>query len=79
MLAVKRRAVERCRRAGLHVTLVPTVLKGVNLDGIGDMIRYMLDNLDVVKGIHFQPAAFRRRTRLRIRATARRCATTRTA
>jgi uncharacterized radical SAM superfamily Fe-S cluster-containing enzyme len=58
MLAVKRRAVERCRRAGLPVTLVPTVLKDVNLDDIGDMIRYMLDNLDVVKGIHFQPASF---------------------
>jgi uncharacterized radical SAM superfamily Fe-S cluster-containing enzyme len=58
MLELKRRAVERCRRAGLPVTLVPTVLKDVNLDGIGDMIRYMLDNLDVVKGIHFQPASF---------------------
>jgi uncharacterized radical SAM superfamily Fe-S cluster-containing enzyme len=58
MLAVKRRAVERCRRAGLPVTLVPTLLKDVNLDGIGDMIRYMFDNLDVVKGIHFQPASF---------------------
>ncbi|MDR2770824.1 MAG: radical SAM protein [Clostridiales Family XIII bacterium] len=58
MLELKRRAVERCRRAGLPVTLVPTVLRDVNLDNIGDMIRYMLDNVDVVKGIHFQPAAF---------------------
>jgi uncharacterized radical SAM superfamily Fe-S cluster-containing enzyme len=58
MLAVKQRAVERCRQAGLPVTLVPTVLKDVNLDSVGDLIRYMLDNLDVVKGIHFQPASF---------------------
>ncbi|MDR2089330.1 MAG: radical SAM protein [Clostridiales Family XIII bacterium] len=58
MLDEKRRAVERCRRAGLPVTLVPTLLKGVNLDSIGDLIRYMLDNVDVVKGIHFQPASF---------------------
>jgi uncharacterized radical SAM superfamily Fe-S cluster-containing enzyme len=58
MTEVKLRAVERCRRAGLPVTLVPTVLKGINLGSIGDMIRYMLDNLDVVKGIHFQPASF---------------------
>jgi uncharacterized radical SAM superfamily Fe-S cluster-containing enzyme len=42
----------------LPVTLVPTILKGVNLGDIGDMINYMLENLDVVKGIHFQPAAF---------------------
>ncbi|MDR1245714.1 MAG: radical SAM protein [Clostridiales Family XIII bacterium] len=58
MLDVKRKAVERCRQAELPVTLVPTVLKGVNLDNIGDMIRYMLENLDVVKGVHFQPASF---------------------
>ncbi|MDR2132426.1 MAG: radical SAM protein [Clostridiales Family XIII bacterium] len=58
LLDVKLRAVERCRRAGLPVTLVPTLLKGVNLDGVGDLIRYMLDNVDVVKGIHFQPASF---------------------
>jgi uncharacterized radical SAM superfamily Fe-S cluster-containing enzyme len=58
MLDVKRKVIERCRRAGLPVTLVPTVLKDVNLDNIGDMIRYMFDNLDVVKGIHFQPASF---------------------
>jgi uncharacterized radical SAM superfamily Fe-S cluster-containing enzyme len=58
MLDVKRRTVERCRRAGLPVTLVPTVLRGVNLGGIGDIIRYMLENLDVIKGVHFQPASF---------------------
>ncbi|MDR1572828.1 MAG: radical SAM protein [Clostridiales Family XIII bacterium] len=55
---VKRKAVERCRRAGLPVTLVPTVLKDVNLDSVGEIIRFMLDNLDVVKGVHFQPASF---------------------
>jgi uncharacterized radical SAM superfamily Fe-S cluster-containing enzyme len=58
MMNEKRGAVERCRRAGLPVTLVPTLLRDVNLDSIGDLIRYMLDNLDVVKGIHFQPASF---------------------
>lgn len=54
----KKKAVENCRKAGLPVTLVPTIVKGVNLDNIGDMMKYLLDNTDVVKGIHFQPASF---------------------
>jgi uncharacterized radical SAM superfamily Fe-S cluster-containing enzyme len=56
--AEKLKAVEHCRKARLPVTLVPTLVKGVNFDEIGAMIRFMLDNLDVVKGIHFQPASF---------------------
>ncbi|MDR2181013.1 MAG: radical SAM protein [Synergistaceae bacterium] len=56
--AEKLNAVENCRKARLPVTLVPTLVKNVNFDEIGAMIRFMLDNLDVVKGIHFQPASF---------------------
>ncbi|MEA4923077.1 MAG: radical SAM protein [Eubacteriaceae bacterium] len=58
LLATKKKAVENCRKAGLPVTLVPTVVRGVNLDQIGDMISYLLDNVDVVKGIHFQPVSY---------------------
>lgn len=54
----KKQAIENCRRAGLPVTLVPTVAKNVNLDNIGDMMQFLLDNLSVVKGIHFQPVSF---------------------
>jgi uncharacterized radical SAM superfamily Fe-S cluster-containing enzyme len=58
LLDLKLRAIENCRRARLAVTLVPTLVRHVNLDGVGDMIRFMLARLDVVKGIHFQPASF---------------------
>lgn len=54
----KRKAVENCRKAGLPVTLVPTIAKNVNLDNIGDMMQFLLDNISVVKGIHFQPVSF---------------------
>lgn len=54
----KKQAVENCRRAGLPVTLVPTVARNVNLDNIGDMMRFLLDHISVVKGIHFQPVSF---------------------
>ena len=58
LLSMKKKAVENCRKAGLPVTLVPTVVRDVNLNNIGDMMNYLLENVDVVKGIHFQPVSF---------------------
>ena len=54
----KKKAIENCRKAGLPVTLVPTVARNVNLDNIGAMMDFLLDNIAVVKGIHFQPVSF---------------------
>ncbi len=54
---VKRRAVERCRAAGLPVILVPTVVKGGNEHQLGDIVDYALANLDVVRGVNFQPVS----------------------
>ncbi len=54
----KKKAVKNCREAGLPVTIVPTVVRNVNLGNVGDMIRFLLENVDVVKGIHFQPVSF---------------------
>jgi uncharacterized radical SAM superfamily Fe-S cluster-containing enzyme len=58
LLAIKKAAIANCAAAGLPVTLVPTLLKGVNISSIGEIVRFMLDNLHVVKGVHFQPAFF---------------------
>ena len=58
LFAVKKAAVANCAAAGLPVTLVPTILKDVNLSSVGGIIGFMLDNLHVVKGVHFQPASF---------------------
>ena len=58
LLGIKKRAVENCRRARLPVALVPTVVRGINDKEIGGIIQYMLDNVDVVKGVHFQPVSF---------------------
>ena len=55
---IKKRAVRNCEKAGLPVTLVPTVVNGVNSDNIGAMMDFLLENINVVKGIHFQPVSF---------------------
>lgn len=58
LLEIKKRAIKNCEKAGLAVTLVPTVIDGVNLDNIGEMMDFMIENVNVVKGIHFQPVSF---------------------
>ena len=58
LLELKKMAVENCRKARLPVALVPTIARGVNDCEIGGIIQFMLENVDVVKGIHFQPMSF---------------------
>ncbi len=58
-LKTKLKAIESCRRGGIKsVVLVPTLMKGVNDDQMGDIVRFAAENLDVVKGVNVQPIAF---------------------
>ncbi|MDR3042830.1 MAG: radical SAM protein [Desulfovibrio sp.] len=56
--AVKVRAVEACAAAGLGVVLVCTVARGVNDHCLGDIVRFGLARVPVVRGAHFQPVSF---------------------
>lgn len=58
LFETKVRAIRNCEKAGLAVTLVPTVVRGINDDNIGEMMDFLVENVNVVKGIHFQPASF---------------------
>jgi hypothetical protein len=58
LLEKKLAAIENCRKAGLKIIFVPTIVKGVNDHEIGDMIRLAIDNVDCVSGFSFQPVCF---------------------
>lgn len=62
LLDVKLEAIEKCREAGLGVVIVPTVVKGVNDQQVGDIIRFAIENIDIVHGVNFQPVSFSGRT-----------------
>ncbi len=49
--------LENCRRAELGIVLVPTIIKTVNDHQLGDIIRYGVDNIDIVRGVNFQPVS----------------------
>ncbi len=57
-METKLAAIENCRKAGLKIVFVPTIVKGVNDHQLGDMVRFAVDNIDCVSGFSFQPVAF---------------------
>jgi len=58
LLDTKKKAIENCRAVGIHsVVLVPTLVKGVNDDQVGEIIRFAAKNCDVVRGVNFQPVS----------------------
>lgn len=62
LLETKLEAIENCRKVNLGIVLVPTLIKGINDQQVGDIIRFAVDNIDIVRGINFQPVSFAGRT-----------------
>lgn len=58
LLAEKMRAVENCVQAGIGVVLVPTLVPGVNSEELGALIRFALQHVPGVRGVHFQPVSY---------------------
>lgn len=56
ILDTKLKVIERCREAGIQCVLAATVITGVNDDQLGDILKFALDNVDVVAGLALQPA-----------------------
>lgn len=62
LLSIKLEAIENCRKEDMGIVLVPTLVKGVNDDQIGKIIKFAVNNVDVIRGIVFQPVSFAGRT-----------------
>ena len=57
MTEFRHKAVSAIRGAGLCCTLAVVVTRGINEGEIGDVVRYGVENIDVVRAINFQSAA----------------------
>jgi uncharacterized radical SAM superfamily Fe-S cluster-containing enzyme len=58
LLDIKMKALENCRKAGLHsIVLVVTLVKGINDNQLGDIIDFAVKNFDVVRCINVQPVS----------------------
>ena len=59
LLPIKIRALENLHRAGFNsVVLVPVLIKGVNDDQVGDILRFAMERHHTVRAVNFQPVAF---------------------
>lgn len=58
MMEVKKKAVRNCSEAELGIALVPVIAPGVNDMQAGDILKFALDHMPFVRGVHFQPISY---------------------
>jgi uncharacterized radical SAM superfamily Fe-S cluster-containing enzyme len=58
LLEQKTAAIRVCDENRIGVTLVPTVVPGVNDHNIGSIIDFGIKNSPAVRGVHFQPVSY---------------------
>ena len=56
--AIKEQAIANCADHRIGVTLVPTLVPGVNTNQVGDIIRFAAAHSPAVRGVHFQPVSY---------------------
>ena len=57
-MEVKHRALENIAAAGMRTTLQVSVINGRNNDGLGDIVGFVIENVDKIHGVIFQPVMF---------------------
>lgn len=59
LVDIKMKAIKNCRSVGMKsIVLVVTLIKGVNENQLGDIIRFAADNFDVIRCVNVQPLSF---------------------
>ena len=58
LFQVKQQAINNLHAAGVDVTLVTTIVNGVNNHQVGPIVRFLIDNIDKVNSLAFQPVSF---------------------
>ena len=55
---VKLRAIENLHRAGIDIALVVTIVRTVNDDQVGRIVKFAVENCDKISFVSFQPVSF---------------------
>jgi uncharacterized radical SAM superfamily Fe-S cluster-containing enzyme len=55
---VKLKAIENCRQNTIRIVFVPTIVRGINNSEVGEILKFAIQNVDVVSGISYQPVSF---------------------
>ena len=57
-IELNKKAIENLRKANLKIVLVPCLIGDKNLHEAGKIVRFALDNMDIIRGVNFQPVSF---------------------
>lgn len=57
LFEIKKKAIANAFKYGIRTILVPTLVKGINDNQIGDIYRFAIDNIDPIASISWQPIA----------------------
>lgn len=58
LFELKEKAIANCSEVGIGITLVVTVSPNINLDHVGEIVKYAATKVPTVKGVHFQPISY---------------------
>ena len=58
LFELKEQAIANCAEVGIGITLVVTVSPNINLDHVGEIIKYAATKVPTVKGVHLQPISY---------------------
>ncbi len=58
LLKIKIQAIENCRKLGIDIVLVVTLMKGINDSQLGGIIKFAAQHIDVVRCVNVQPLSF---------------------
>lgn len=50
--------IENARKTGMKICLVPTLIKGVTDDQVMPILKFAIENIDVISGVSWQPVSF---------------------
>jgi len=53
-----KKAIKNLREANLKAVLVPVLIGDKNLHESGKIVRFALENMDIIRGVNFQPISF---------------------
>lgn len=49
--------LENCRKANIGIVLVPTIINTVNDYDVGNILKFGIKNIDIVRGVNYQPVS----------------------
>jgi uncharacterized radical SAM superfamily Fe-S cluster-containing enzyme len=62
LIEQSKKVIENCKKVNLNIVLVPVLTGDKNLHEAGKIVRFAIDNIDIIRGVHFQPISYYGRT-----------------